>query len=358
MKILVYGAGAVGSFLGVMLAHKGHDVTLLVRPDSATLLEETGLRLTQPDGTTIRANPQLATGVRRVFEQDPPFNVILLAMKSYDVETALNPLVAFAPRPFPTVITLQNGIGIEEMVQEALEGVALIAGSLTTPLSRETPDHVVVEHGGRGLALAPTQRKQHIKPYVQLFNDAGIQTVAMGDYRSMKWSKALLNMVGNATSAIVNRHPRIIYEARPTFRLERKMLDETLQVMDGLRLKVVDLPGAPAKKLVTGVRWPSILTKGALTRAVGEGRGNKMPSFHIDLTAGKRQNEVLYHNGAVAIEGRRLGIPVPVNTALTDILLKMARREIDWERYDGNPGQLVQDVEAYAGQEVVLDWDS
>src|SRR5690606_259178 len=220
MKILVYGAGAVGSYFGVMLAHKGHDVTLLTRPDTATFLEETGLRVTQADGSTVRGNPQLATGVRRVLEQEPPFNVILLAMKSYDVEVALNPLVAFAPRPFPTIITLQNGIGIEEMVQEALDEATVVAGSFTTPLSRETSDHVVVEHSGRGLALAPTRRKQHIKPYVQLFDDAGIPTSAIGDYRAMKWSKALLNMVGNATSAIVNRHPRIIYEAAPTYRLE------------------------------------------------------------------------------------------------------------------------------------------
>lgn len=357
MKILVYGAGAVGSYFGVLLAHKGHDVTLLTRPDTAALLEETGLRVTQADGSAIRANPVLATGLRRVLEQDPPFNVILLAMKAYDVEVALNPLVAFAPRPFPTVITLQNGIGVEEMVQEALGDVTIIAGSLTTPLSRETPDHVVVEHSDRGLALAPTRRKQHIKPYVQLFNDAGIPTSAIGDFRAMKWSKALLNMIGNATSAIINRHPRIIYEAAPTYRLEREMLEEALRVMDGLGLKVVDLPGAPARKLVTGLRLPAFLAKGALTRAVGEARGNKMPSFHIDLTAGKSKNEVVYHNGAVAIEGRRLGIPVPVNTALADILLKMARREIPWERYDGNPAQLVEDVEAYAGQEMALDWE-
>jgi 2-dehydropantoate 2-reductase len=244
------------------------------------------------------------------------------------------------------------------MVQEALEGATLIAGSLTTPLSRQSPEHVIVEHSERGLALAPTQRKQHIKPYVQLFNDAGIQTDAIGDYRAMKWSKALLNMVGNATAAIVNRHPRIIYETGPTYRLERKMLEETLQVMEGLGLRVVDLPGAPAKKLVAGLRWPAVMAKGSLTRAVAEGRGNKMPSFHIDLTAGKRQNEVLYHNGAVAREGRRLGIPVPVNTALTDILLRMARREVAWERYDGNPNQLVQDVMEYAGQGAAADWDS
>jgi 2-dehydropantoate 2-reductase len=348
MKFLVYGAGAVGSYLGVMLAQQGHDVTLLIRPDTAQLLGETGVRVSLPDGSVIRARPELASGVRRVFEQELPYDVILLAVKSYDVEAALNPLIAFAPRPYPAVITLQNGIGLEEKVQEALEGATVIAGSLTTPLSRETPDHVRVERAGRGLALAATVPKQKVKPYVELFNEAGITTEAFRDFRAMKWSKALLNMVGNATSAIVNRHPRIIYENKATYRLEMKMLEETLRVMQGLKLSVVDLPGAPATKLASAVQGTfSFLAKPVLTRIVGDGRGNKMPSFHIDLAAGKRHNEVLYHNGAVAAAGQQINIPVPVNTALTDILMKLVRRELDWEIYDGNPTKLVHDVETY-----------
>jgi 2-dehydropantoate 2-reductase len=348
MNFLVYGAGAVGSYLSVMLASHGHAVTLLTRPDTAALLGETGVRVTLPDGSSIRVEPEIATGVRRIFEQDSGFDVMLLAVKSYDVEAALNPVVAFAPRPYPTVITLQNGIGIEETVQEALEGATVIAGSLTTPLSRETPDHTRVERSGRGLGLAPTIPKQKIKPYVALFNEAGITTEIYRDYRAMKWSKALLNMVGNATSAIVNRHPRIIYETKATYRLEMKMLDETLRVMRGLGLAVVDLPGAPATKLAAAVqKLPGFLARPALARIVGEGRGSKMPSFHIDLAAGKRQNEVLYHNGAVAAAGRQLYLPVPVNTALTEILLQLVRRELDWELYDGNPAQLVNDVAAY-----------
>lgn len=348
MRFLVYGAGAVGSYLGVMLTQQGHEVTLLTRPETAQLLGETGVRVSFPDGNALRAHPALATGVRRVFEQDQPHDVILLAVKSYDVEAALNPLIAFAPRPYPVVITLQNGIGLEEKVQEALEGATVIAGSLTTPLSRETPDHVRVERGGRGLGLAGTVPKQKIKPYVELFNEAGITSEAFRDYRAMKWSKALLNMVGNATSVIVNRHPRMIYENKATYRLEMTMLDETLRVMEGLKVGVVDLPGAPATKLASAVRrLPGFLARPALARIVGEGRGNKMPSFHIDLAAARPHNEVLYHNGAVAAAGHELNIPVPVNTALTDILMKLVRRELDWELYDGNPAQLVQDVEEY-----------
>ena len=77
------------------------------------------------------------------------------------------------------------------------------------------------------------------------------------------------------------------------------------------------------------------------------GRGDKMPSFAIDLAAGKKQSEVLYHNGAIAKAGRELGISTPVNTALTDILLKLARQELDWQSYSGNVKQLAADIKQY-----------
>jgi ketopantoate reductase len=70
-----------------------------------------------------------------------------------------------------------------------------------------------------------------------------------------------------------------------------------------------------------------------------------MPSFHIDLAAGKQNNEVLYHNGAVAAAGEQAGVPAPVNRALNDILLRIARKEIDYQRFNGRPKALVDAVE-------------
>jgi ketopantoate reductase len=72
-----------------------------------------------------------------------------------------------------------------------------------------------------------------------------------------------------------------------------------------------------------------------------------MPSFHIDIMAGREQNEVTYHNGAVSQAGERLGIPTPVNEALDDILIKIAHREIDYEVFNGRPKRLVAEVQKY-----------
>jgi 2-dehydropantoate 2-reductase len=164
----------------------------------------------------------------------------------------------------------------------------------------------------------------------------------------MKWSKALLNIVGNATSAILNRPPGAIYKIDSLFDLEKEMLRETLAVMDALKIKVIDLPGSPATKLSFGVRRaPNMVLKPILTNVVAKGRGDKMPSFQIDLMAGKGKTEVIYHNGAIAKAGRARNIATPVNTALTNILVGLARQELDWRDYDGKPAKLLDEVKRF-----------
>lgn len=349
MRILVFGAGAVGGYLGAALAHQGQAVALISRLTTIELIGDKGLTLARPGRPDVRVQPELYATVRQALLTGHDYDAILLTMKSYDVAEALNALIAFYPEEaYPPIITLQNGIGIEEMVKEQLGAERVIAGSLTTPVSRETPERIRVERSDRGLALAPTQRGQKIKPWVDLFTAAGVTTVSFKNHRAMKWSKALLNMVGNATSAIVNRQPRAIYQYKPTFELEMEMLREALAVMRAQKLAVVDLPGASASRLAFAVkRLPSFVVKPVLSRLVAGGRGDKLPSFHMDLAAGKKKNEVFYHNGAVAAAGHKLGIATPVNTALTDILMKMARGEVDWQIYDGSPARLVQEVERY-----------
>lgn len=126
------------------------------------------------------------------------------------------------------------------------------------------------------------------------------------------------------------------------------MLRETLAVMKALNIKVIDLPGSPATKLAFGVRRaPNLLLKPILTNIVAKGRGDKMPSFQIDLMAGKGKTEVIYHNGAIAKAGLAHAIPTPVNTALTNILVGLAREKLDWRDYDGKPAKLLAEVKRF-----------
>jgi 2-dehydropantoate 2-reductase len=346
MDILIYGAGAVGGYLGARLAQHKHNVTLITRDVMAQLIGETGLEVTEGNRRVV-TRPLAATSVAQAFKDGQRYDLIVLAMKAYDIAAAINPLIAFCPEP-NMIITTQNGIGIEKGLIKQFGAEHVIAGSFTLPIRKETTTQLVAERTDGGLCLAPTQPKQDIRPWLKLFSAAGLETQGYKDYESMKWSKALLNIIANATSAILNRRPGVIYRSDLIFDLEIKMLQEALAVMKAAGHKVVDLPAVPATKLAFSVnRLPRALLKPGLSKLVADGRGDKMPSFHIDLTTGKGKSEVVYHNGAIAKAGKEHGVPTPVNAALTDILWKLTLEKLDWREFNGRPQRLIQEVKRY-----------
>ncbi len=159
------------------------------------------------------------------------------------------------------------------------------------------------------------------------------------------WSKAFLNIIGNATSAILNRPPGEVYQMPGMFDVEVAMLRETLAVMDKKGLTVMDLPGSAARQLAFGIRWvPKFLLKPILTKIVAGGRGDKMPSFQIELALGSNRSEVIFHNGAIAEAGQAVSVPIPVNAALNSILMQITTGAVDWVEYDGQPQRLLEEI--------------
>lgn len=349
MNILVYGAGAIGGYLGARLLHSGQRVTLLDRPEMAALINTEGL-IVEEAGESIQVRPVVVSSVAEAFALPEPYDLILLALKSYDLPDALAELAKEPPQN-ATMLTVGNGIGIEEPFISTFGHNRVLAGSLTTPVSKKSATHLVIERSGRGLTLAPTMAGQDILPWVTLFGDAGISTAGLDDYASMKWSKAFLNIVSNASSAILDMTPAQIYSDPRLFDLEVQMLRETMAVMKKRQLALINLPGSPAQTLSTAVKVvPRLLLKPILTRLVAGGRGDKMPSFYIDLVSGRGKSEVVYHNGAIAETGKQLGVKTPVNRALNDVLLDLTTGRLARERFAGQPERLLDAVAQQQGR--------
>jgi 2-dehydropantoate 2-reductase len=77
---------------------------------------------------------------------------------------------------------------------------------------------------------------------------------------------------------------------------------------------------------------------------MASGRGTKMPSLQIDLAAGRSTSEINVLNGAIVQAGQKLGIPTPVNRALTEILNGLVSGQLNWADYQGQPGKLIEAV--------------
>jgi 2-dehydropantoate 2-reductase len=345
LKILVFGAGAIGTYFGGSLILAGQQVVFVEQQKMVEQLREHGLRL----NLTIdekRKTKESSIIEPRAFVAAPsleealkfgPFDVALFALKSFDTPAALEEMKPFAEK-MPPVLCLSNGVQNEPLIADALGKEKVIYGTVTTAIGRRGVGDIVLEKlRGAGIAAGhPLSEK-----LVALFNDAYLRCRLYPEPQGMKWSKMLTNLVANPTSAILNMTAAEIFANWKLYKLEIEMLRECLEVMDAQGFEVVDLPGTPVKAFAFAIEAPFWLSKPFVSRAAGSGRGGKMPSFHIDLYSGRGKSEVDYLHGAVVRAGKKYQIPTPVNELLTKTLLALTSGEIPLEEYDHQPEKLL-----------------
>jgi 2-dehydropantoate 2-reductase len=175
---------------------------------------------------------------------------------------------------------------------------------------------------------------------------AGFEVTENADYRALKWSKALLNILGNATAAILDMPIAEVFADKRMIHLERRAFLEALAVMDHAGMKVVDLPRHPVAVLAAAIRrMPAALLDPLLRKLIAGGRGHKPPSLHIDLAHGNPRSEGAFLNGAIARAAEEAGVDAPVNRALWETLRAIAAGEVAWDEYRRKPERLLETVE-------------
>jgi 2-dehydropantoate 2-reductase len=337
MKILFFGAGAIGAYIGGSLARACHGVAFLERPETAEVLRREGLLLAIGDRTDRIPVRSVFVRAGDALREATP-DLVVFALKSYDTAAAVEPLLEWKDR-LPPALCLQNGVENESVLAQAFGSGGVIAGSVTSAVGRSRVGAITLERK-RGVGIAAGHPLS--ASLADAFTRAGLNARLFPSAPSMKWSKLLTNLIANATAAILGMPPSAIYADPRLSALEREMLRECLRVMRRAAIPVTDLPGTPVRALALAVeRLPQSLARPILARAVGGGRGGKMPSLFLDLQAGRGRSEVGWLNGAVERIGRQFGVAAPVNGMLADILVRLTEGAERWENYRGNPGKLL-----------------
>jgi len=313
VNVYVVGAGAVGTYLGELLA--------------AT-------------GATVQFAPRNLEDVVPVSA-----DVAIVAVKAYDTDGAIVCLQrALGPAPSTVIVTPQNGVGNEEKLAAAFSSDAVVSCALTVPVDRARDGSPIAARDG-GLTLAPVGAEPH-NWLIAAFQQSGLAVGVARDYRALKWSKLSLNIVANAACAILNVLPERLVRMESIFGLEIRAVREARAVMSGLGLAPLDLPRYPVRVLQGVVSLPTPVARVVLANRIAGGRGRKPPSLLLDLRAAKGQTEVEVLNGAVADAGARLGIKTPVNSVYCRVLSDIAHMPQLWAKYRERPDVLVAEVEA------------
>lgn len=320
-RLLVVGGGAVGSFLGTLLALEGYRVTL-VRPFGPGR-GPGPIALRGPDGSRRTVDVDRVLRVEDAVEPD----LILVGVKMPLLREALAPTLRW---PLVPTLTVQNGIGAEETAAELRPDAPRLAGSLTAPIEL-TPDDEVRQLGRGGIALSAVtpSAQSWVARLVVDFSRAGLRSARLDDAAAMKWSKLLANLMANAAGAILDMDAADIYRDPRLFAIEKAQLAEAVAVMRGLGLRPVRLPGAAVPWLALATRLPDRLVRPIVTRVVGGARGSKLPSLRLHIralgeSAATEPTEVGWMNGAIALRARDLGLAAPVNARLAELVAEVA----------------------------------
>ena len=340
---LVFGAGAIGTYIGGSLILHGQKVVFLELPPSDSELRDGGLKL-NIHGQDFRILHPVVFSSLPAALSFASYDVAIFALKSYDTQSALEMLHPSASS-LPPVLCLQNGVENEPALEMVFGKNNVLSGTVTSAVRRRGTGDILLERlRGVGVAASHPLSSQ----IVQALSDAHLNARLYTSPLSMKWSKMLTNLMANASSAILDMKPAEILSHPGLYRVEIDQLREAIAVMHALQVQTVDLPGTPVRIFAWIVNnlHPS-LSQPLLSRIAGRGRGQKMPSFHIDLHSGGGKSEVDYLNGAVARFGDRLNVPTPVNHWLNQTLLSLTEGSMSMEEFSHQPDKYINSLSSH-----------
>lgn len=352
MRFLIYGAGAIGLWLAIRLHKAGHQVTCIARQPIVDAMRRGDTAITPLHGSpetaaTVQGYAQLQE-VRAGFLQN--IDYVLLCVKAYGVSSAIGDLIQrnvvrqSAGNQSPVIVCFQNGVGSEELVAAKVGESHVIAATTTMPVTMPTPGLVCEERDGGAICLAPLQGSLD-QQLLDAFRGSRIRVKAYGDYRALKWSKLFLNIMGNASSAILDIPAADVYKDTRLFHLEARMLGEVMQVAEASGVRLINLPSYPAATLSIGLRRvPLSLLRLLLLQRVSKGRGAKRPSLYYELMKQTGRSEIAWLNGAVVTRGQELRVPTPVNAYLTAVYERLMSGKENWDEWRGRADRLLSGI--------------
>jgi 2-dehydropantoate 2-reductase len=287
MKILVMGAGAVGSYFGARLRASGEDVVLCARGDHLRALREHGLDL-----KSIRGDLRIdvtATDTPRDFA---PYDLILFCVKAYDTEAAARE-ISGCLAPGAAILTLQNGVENEAKLAAIFGREAVMGGNARVGVEVVAPGRIVhLSSGHIDFGELDGRQTERTAKIAEVFRRAGILGQVSADIMSARWDKLVWNGAFNTVTTLTRRRVGEVLDDPEGMKLLRTMMQEIVNVARAEGAKIgddrIDAYFAHSQKNLRELKT----------------------STQQDLERGKRlEYEAL--SGAVVRAARRHGISVP-----------------------------------------------
>jgi 2-dehydropantoate 2-reductase len=302
VKVVILGAGALGSIIGGHLAQAGEEVTVIARGQRAAYVQQHGITLTGLTDFTVPVT--VTTQPDEVRQAD----VLVVTVKTYDTEPAL---ASIGHLQTGSVLSIQNGVLKDEQLartfgREKTLGAAVVLSGEVTPAGPVR--FTLNEYFAVGELPAGTSAR--VQALVQALSRAGIRAEASPSIRSVEWSKYAFFMSWMAPALLTRLETYKFLSHRDTAVIVAQLMRETGLLASQLGIALEDRGPLPVKTLCS----VSLAEAAAIIRRSGEAMATQAPAHKIstlqDLECGRRL-EVEETLGYAVRKGAELGVPLP-----------------------------------------------
>jgi len=304
-SVVIVGPGAMGCLHAGLLGRMPHlDVALLDhRADRAELINEQGVIIEAPAGTCTVSVPCTADA-----QELSIADLVIIFTKAYDTAAAAEhcaPVVG----PATAVLTLQNGLGNYQILQQHFAAEQVLAG--TTSSGATLLDIGQVRQAGLGQVVlgSPTGNQSLADSTVELLKSAGLEVELTADVDALLWRKVLINCAINPLTALTRRRNGELLESAALCDLAGQVAEEVYEVGQ-----------------VVGIDWTDF-EPWEQVQKVCRATATNQSSMLQDILAGRR-TEVQYITGAVANAAKRHGAAAPLCQCLTALVEGMTKRHL------------------------------
>ena len=308
MKIAVVGPGALGCLIaGFLRSRTKEDIWLIDKsPERAKRIREEGIRIeglsSMSTSIDVSADPK----------EVGPCDLVILCVKSYSTEDACKDIKALvSDKAF--ILTLQNGIGNVQILNDYFGAERVIAGITNHGATLLGVGHV--RHAGKGDTVIGMSKAKMFRPRIKdtanILTKCALETKISKDIDSIVWSKLIINIGINALTGITRLKNGMLIKHDGTREILRSAVQEAIDVVKRKRIKLTY--DDPIQKVESVCKATAVNVSSMLQDILNS-----------------RRTEIDYMNGAITRQGKALGIPMPVNEVLTNLIktIESNREEI------------------------------
>lgn len=299
MRIVVFGAGALGGYFGARLQSAGEDVVYIARGAHLDAMQRNGLRVESPLGDVELPEVNAVASPSEAGKCD----LVLFMVKNYDVEAAARTLAPVLGDE-TLVMTVQNGVTAPEVVGGVIGAERVLPGAVYMPADIREPG--VIRHSSNFhrvvFGTEFPDRADRAAEIGSTIAATGIDVTVADDIKAVLWEKFLLMSASSSITALTRLPMGPVRDTPETLALMRQLVSETAKVARA------EHPGLATDAEAKALDWLENTAPPAMRASMLD-----------DLLRGKPL-ELRWLSGEVVRRGRKLGIPTPAHDFAVAVL--------------------------------------